>query len=261
VDVEFQVYPPEAPFGHLIAESIGEDYFSSRDVCRSLGISPSVFGKIVGMILVEPGRMDFGLNLKRNGQYQLLGYVRAANADQALTQAVAAGSGAAAGPWGRGDTVKVVGSADTAELLAKKAEAEVSQWEYSARAVALLFEYKTRFPLLFDNLEVLPHQKRYGAAELLLPSTALKGHVAPQALATAAATTAAALVDWMKAQPFFSMPRTPLTTLSLSREAMRAIERAGDVRTSFLAAAGPKLTVVKKVPVECLYQGNIHTPR
>ena len=66
----------EPPFGHLIAESIGEDYFSSRDCCRSLMISPSVLGKIVGMILVEPGRMDFGLNLKRNGQYQLLGYVR-----------------------------------------------------------------------------------------------------------------------------------------------------------------------------------------
>ena len=238
-------------------------------------ISPSVLGKIVGMILVEPGRMDFGLNLKRNGQYQLLGYVRSINAVESLNAPSSAAANAQSqgggvrgntalalgtGSWGRGDAVKIVGSADTAEAMAKRAEHEVSQWEYSARAIALLFDYKSRYPLLFENLESLPHQKRYAASELLLPRTAHQGHVTASALHTASAAAAASLTDWMKAQPFFSMPRTPLTTISLSKEAMKAIERASDVRTSYLAACGPTLTVVKKVPVENLYRGNITTP-
>ena len=259
--------------------------------------------------------MDFGLNLKRNGQYQLLGYVRSGditlpystylptfllvttnlplshcqylteyrvsllshlcllrhvrsvNAVESLnapsSAATMRGNAALAlgsGSWGRGDAVKIVGSADTAEALAKRAEQEVSQWEYSARAIALLFDYKSRYPLLFENLESLPHQKRYAASELLLPRTAHQGHVTASALQTAAAAAAASLTDWMKAQPFFGMPRTPLTTISLSKDAMKAIERASDVRTSYLAACGPTLTVIKKVPVENLYRGNITTP-
>jgi hypothetical protein len=38
---------------------------------------------------------------------------------------------------------------------------------------------------------------------------------------------------------------------------MRAIERASDVRTSYLAASGTSTVVVRNVPVEYLYRGEL----
>lgn len=215
VDVEFSILPPETPFGRAIAESVKEDYFPSRDVCSSLRISPSFLGKIVGMVLVEPGRHDFGLNLKKNGQYHLLGYVRKVIDPNSNKRNYTNGgeskneiSKPPASVWGAGDSVQVVGSVNTERL----AEAESTQWEYSAKALALLFEYKNRFPLMFERLDQLPHQMKYQATDVFVPS-------GMQGKDTAAyATTAAKEVDeWLKNQSFFNMARTPLTTLSLSK--------------------------------------------
>ena len=41
---------------------------------------------------------------------------------------------------------------------------------------------------------------------------------------------------------------------------MRAIERASDVRSSHVATVGPKLTLVKGVPLDCLFRGDIMSP-
>eukprot|EP01042_Synura_sphagnicola_P035007 gene35007-44862_t len=77
VDVEFLIPKClEPPFGYGIARAMTEDFYSGRDVCSMLQITPSVLGKIVGSIRLEPGRIDLGLNLKRNGVHQLLGYIR-----------------------------------------------------------------------------------------------------------------------------------------------------------------------------------------
>lgn len=101
VDVRFNPMFPEPPFGYAIAASMKDKYFSSKELCSRLKISPNMLGmgalsccfcflfwvfigfyafvgKIVGSVLVEHGgeKYDLGLNLKRNGQYQLLGYAR-----------------------------------------------------------------------------------------------------------------------------------------------------------------------------------------
>ena len=40
-------------------------------------IVPSVLGQVIGSIFVDGvGRHDLGLNMKKNGVYQLLGYVK-----------------------------------------------------------------------------------------------------------------------------------------------------------------------------------------
>jgi hypothetical protein len=188
VDVEFSVAPPENPFGHALANSIQEKYFPSRDVCRALKISPSLLGKLVGMVLVEPGRLDFGLNLKRNGQYQLLGYVRKvadsgnnsySNNNNNNSNSNNGNNGSSngsssrppVGAWGTGDSVQVVGSIDTE----KQAENESNLWEYSDKAMKLLFDYQTKFPLLFERLETLPYQKKYNTSELFLTVAMTKG--------------------------------------------------------------------------------------
>jgi 5'-3' exoribonuclease 1 len=71
VDVEFSIPPAEPPFGHLIADSIKDEYFSSQDVCTALKIPPNVLGKIAGSVIID--KEDLGLTLKRNGHFQLLG--------------------------------------------------------------------------------------------------------------------------------------------------------------------------------------------
>lgn len=193
VDVEFKIPQPEPPFGYSIAQSINDQYYGARDICNLLKISPNVLGKVVGSIRVEPGRGDLGLNLKRNGVYQMLGYVRRADPSNDSNTVHARKV------WQGVDTVHIVG-VNTEPTEAEKSEAVY--WEYSSHAASLIAEYKARFPVLFQQLERLPHQPVYTAQDLL---------------GEKAAAQMAAIMEWMKAQSFFSMPRTPFTTLSLSK--------------------------------------------
>jgi hypothetical protein len=84
----------------------------------------------------------------------------------------------------------------------KAAEADGATWQYTARAAALIFDYKANFPMLFTQLERLPHQPVYSADALFGPGGDKKLEAAQ---------------EWMKAQPFFKLPRTPFTTMSLSK--------------------------------------------
>lgn len=228
VDVEFKIPQPEPPFGYSIAHSIADQYFGAKDICNLLNIQPNVLGKIVGSIRVEPGRGDLGLNLKRNGMYQLLGYVRRVENEKTSQQRQV---------WQGLDTVQIIGTVN--ENGEDKATlAEVTYWEYSTHAVVLLCEYKARFPLLFSQLERLPHQPVYQGNDLF-------GKEATKYIA--------AIMEWMKAQAFFSLPRTPFTTSSLSREAMVAIERASDVHSTLNATKGYKLITVKGIPIDKVY--------
>eukprot|EP01042_Synura_sphagnicola_P001408 gene1408-1603_t len=232
VIVEFPVLPEEVPFGLTIAASIRDQYYSVSDVCRATDISPSLFGKIVGAVFVEPGRRDFGLNLKRNGQYQLLGYVRRVE----MTQEGRDGTTAAKGNvWKEREIVQVIGTMTAtvtpsdqekgrhgsgSRIQAMQAGDGLAReiFEYSTKAIALIMEYKIRFPLLFRSLEGLPHMPKYTLDALF---GAEKG-----------AQMADEVSEWLKAHPVSLLPRTPMTSASLSREAIAAIERAADVRSS-----------------------------
>ena len=230
VDIEFFVPLPEPPFGYMIEASIKEDYFSSRDIIKSLQISPSLLGKIVGSLFID--RVDVGLNLKRSGQYFLLGYVR---------EVVPSGGLSAA--WGTiRDSVRVIGSASEpvgADAVADGASAGSNSWEYSTKAVALILDYKTQFPTLFEALERLGHERKY-------TSTQIFGATGAKELSR--------VDEWLNTQYTAKAPRTPLSTISLSKEAMKAIERAADVRTSHLAANPPEKVVVRRVPLDAIYR-------
>lgn len=125
VDVEFTITPPETSFGYLIASSVKDEFYSSKDLCSLLKITPSVLGKIVGTIRIEPGRNDVGLNLKRNGQYQLLGYCQKVENESLSNQSRQV--------WTGIDTVEVIGMISDENLADKAAEADAEYWQYSAR--------------------------------------------------------------------------------------------------------------------------------
>ena len=141
--------------------------------------------------------------------------------------------------------MRVIGAVDDAaaeEGRDPSAPVTGSNWEYSAKAVALLLEYKTEFPNLFSNLERLGHEKKYSSEQAFGVNKTL----APALLAK--------LEEWLGRQYTAKAARTPLSTTSLSKDAMKAVERAADVRTSHLAAQAPERLVVKKVPLEAIFR-------
>lgn len=245
VDVEFLVPQPAPAFGHAIAASVQEQYFGTRDVCSALRISPSLLGKIVGGILVEPGRFDLGLNLKRNGMYQLLGYAR--KVDPTLNKKASGVVGVpvkSRSAWTAKDSVDIIGmSSDDAELVARGVEKDAAYWEYSSKTIVLIADYMAAFPKLFHQLETLPHQPFYQIADLF-PNMRVKA---------CKENTVDPIMRWMAAQPFYHIPRTPFTTTCLSREAMAAIERAADVHTTLNQSKGMRTLVVKGIDLDHIY--------
>ena len=94
-----------------------------------MGVSPSALGKIVGSVNVEPGRQDVGLDFKRNGQYQLIGYVRRAHdSNQSGSVTFDEGSASPASVWGQADMVKIVGSKSNTNM--DDENGAKYQWEY-----------------------------------------------------------------------------------------------------------------------------------
>ncbi len=238
VDVEFSVIPPEPAFGHAIAASVADEYFSGRDLAKVLQISTSVLGKVVGAIMIDGTRVDLGLNLKRNGQYAMNGFCRLRELDEDGNPL----SASSTQNWGYQDSVTVLGQAISSDA------GDSGFWEYTMRAAALIALYKAQFPGLFSKLESLPHASKYSAQALFG-----ENHQ----------RTVNAINDLLQSQPFYSMPRTPLTSVSLSKDAVHAMERAADVRTASAAAAAagtemaPKNVLVESVPLDHLFRGGV----
>lgn len=194
VTVEFLLPDSEEPqFGHAILNSIQEAYYSSRDICKALKISADILGKVVGSVFIEPTGHDLGLNLKRNGQYQLLGYVRKVESNGGDHHKNLSNV------WKQIENVKLVGSSEGSNPLDDNAAA---YWEYSDRAVSLISEYIAKFGILWNSLSKLPHKAKYSGAELLGSNYS---------------KVADEIMEWMKSQPFFNMPRTLLSTTSMPK--------------------------------------------
>ena len=201
--VEFPTLPDDVPFGYTIAASIQDRYYSSREVCQALEISPNVFGKIVGAIFVDPGRYDVGLNLKKNGQYHLLGYARKVVKDVFSNDTSTSSSSKKENVWNRKDTVKIIGSTAGNNNDIHNVDGEGGNYfEYSVKAISIIAEYKCRFPMLFSMLTQLPHKPRYSALELF-------GKDGEKVLED--------VNSWLTNHPISLLPRTPFSTLSLPR--------------------------------------------
>ena len=196
VTVEFLLPDSEEPqFGHAILNSVKEEYYSARDICKALKINPDILGKMVGSIFIEPTGHDLGLNLKRNGQYQLLGYVRKVENNGSNHQSTS-------NVWKQVENVKLVGSNEGSDPMDTVSDKVAAFWEYSDRAVSLISEYIAKFGILWTSLSRLPHKPKYSGAELL-GSNYVK--------------VAEEIMVWMKSQPFFNMPRTLLSTTSMPK--------------------------------------------
>lgn len=237
VEVEFDLTPPEPNFSQILASSMQDKYYPAHEIARSLGVSGGTLGKIVGAVFCgDKDRTNIGLDLKRNGQYYLLGF---AKANDYVDHKAAKPDKVQENVWARSDAITVVGSGVKEE---KEGEEETPRqsWEYSTRALNLLLEYKSLFPSVFNCIQSNPQEKKYAATVLFKSNTDEQF---------------GRLKDWLAQHPTLKTPRTPLSTSGLSPEVINGIERAVDTRGAYLRSAGGERIRVTKVPLDGIMRG------
>ena len=268
VSVEAPVLPPEPPFGLGIASAVQDKYFPTGAIGKMLGIRPDILGRVLGSLIVDVDRdesFDLGLRLKiaessgvkgeRGAMLRVLGYIRHTGAQQFLNAKRQQQQGGRAGKQGGGgddsawqeggDAVRVIGSkaknarVGGAPLLAlvgggkggggggggDGAPKMEGRWECSMRAIQLIQAYITQFPRLFQALNRTPQTDRFFKMDTLFAG-------ADAAEKKAALTE---VVDWLGGLEVMRLARAPLTTEALGSNAVKAIQKAADVRNAKLA--------------------------
>lgn len=236
VGVKVLTLPPEVPFGLALARSVYESYITSADAARILKINPLLFGKITSSLIFVQGNYDLGLNLKSQGGLCVAGFTR-----QRREPVSSNGRGAAQAKkaWDSGDSVLVIGSTRT--IADQEVPEERIQWEYTPKAIRLINEYRQKFPQLFNALAKLPSEKKYDANQVFGPN---------------GAEWLPLIREWLNGLESAKLPRTPISTDTMSREAVIAVEKAADVRNLAVRKKGFPVESLVKIPGSALYREN-----
>jgi len=228
VGVKVQTLPPELPFGMAIARSVQESYISSIDAARILKMHPGLFGKITGRLQFEQGKYDLGLNLKSADGSCVVGYTR---------KKIEGPAKGKPNVWTAGDSLLVIGSARTG--MEDDSNEDKIKWEYTPKAIRLVETYRRKFPQLFSEIKKAPNERRYDANKIFGPNGEAWLPV---------------IREWLNNTESAKLPRSPVTSDSMSYEAVAAVQRAADVRKLALGKKGwPKESLVK-VPGSALYR-------
>lgn len=233
IGVKVKTTPAEIPFGLAIARSVYESYISSSDAARILKIHPGLFGKITGILMFEPGKYDLGLNLKSSEGLCVAGFTR-----QKKEKARSVKDEKKA--WDSGDSVLVIGSERTVADGNERSEERIV-WEYTPKAIRLVNEYRQKFPQLFAALVRMPNEKKYDATKVFGPN---------------GADWLPVVREWLNSVESSKLPRTPISTDTMSKEAVLAVEKAASVRNLAMQKKGyPKESLIK-IPGSALYREN-----
>lgn len=234
VGVKVQILPTELPFGLAIARSVQETYLSSSDAARILKMPGGLFGKLTGKLQFEQGKYDLGLNLKSADGNCVVGYTR-----RRLEKHHQGSHGKAkkTNVWDAGDSVLVVGSERT--IKSDDDNDERIQWEYSPKAIRLVEAYRQQFPQLFIAIKKNPNEKKYDANKVFGPNGEAWLPV---------------IREWLDKHESAKLPRSPVTSESMSYDAVAAVQKAADVRSLALKKRGfPKESLIK-IPGNALYR-------
>jgi hypothetical protein len=149
-DVDVVLYPPEPPFGQLLAKTVKERYFSTKSASAALKISPSVFGRIVSTFRCGP--FDIGLNLKVKHREKFLylpGYARPVDTEKRNTK-----TQVSRGPaWNSMKETQDRFKKDYLKERKDEGQTERVVWEWSKAALQTVELYKRKFPRVFQVLE------------------------------------------------------------------------------------------------------------
>jgi 5'-3' exoribonuclease 1 len=217
VDVTISLEPKEKPFGKIIAQKVKEKYFNVRTAAKALGVTPSALGRIMGSLIVMPGRVDIGLNLKVRGNLCLPGYARpikapinnGANNNNNNSQSNSWNSNKESAKLlflGQGEGE---GKSNT-NSMARDGSQRV-QWEYSERAIQLVSTYKRKFKRVFTTLLAKPNESRFS-----------KSDIAPNG------EDFEKICRWLQQLSIYKMPLVPASSETLSNTAIAAIQEYSD---------------------------------
>eukprot|EP00339_Tiarina_fusa_P025244 CAMPEP_0117002688 /NCGR_PEP_ID=MMETSP0472-20121206/4269_1 /TAXON_ID=693140 ORGANISM="Tiarina fusus, Strain LIS" /NCGR_SAMPLE_ID=MMETSP0472 /ASSEMBLY_ACC=CAM_ASM_000603 /LENGTH=1553 /DNA_ID=CAMNT_0004703109 /DNA_START=124 /DNA_END=4787 /DNA_ORIENTATION=+ len=236
VGVKVQTMPPEIPFGLALARSVHESYISSSDASRILKLNPGLFGKITGSMFFQPGKYDLGLNLKSGDGLCVAGFTRQKR------EKVSNGKGQQdKKAWDSGDSVLVIGSARAGAGGNDERPEERIFWEYTPKAIRLVNEYRQKFPQLFTALIRMPNEKTYDATQVFGPN---------------GVDWLPVIREWLNNVESAKLPRTPISTDSMSKEAVAAVEKAAEVRNLAVKKKGFPVESLIKIPGSALYREN-----
>lgn len=223
--VKVGVIPAEIPFGLALARSVQESYIAAHDAAKVLKLHPALFGKVTGKLQFEQNRYDLGLNLKSAEGDCVVGYTR---------KKVAQGQQESKA-WTAGDSVRIFGSQQSQE----EGEDARIQWEFSSAAIRLVDEYRRTFPQLFAGISKSPNERKYDAKKVF---------------GSAGETALPVIREWLNKHASAKLPRSPVSSDSMSYAAVGAVQRAADVRSLALKKKGfPQETLIK-VPGSALYR-------
>jgi 5'-3' exoribonuclease 1 len=241
--VKVLTMPPEIPFGLALARSVYESYISSTDASRILKLNPGLFGKITGSMLFEPGKYDLGLNLKSGDGLCVAGFTRKKRDKEPKGKGQNGNNEKKA--WDSGDSLLVIGSARAPSASNDDNVQERIQWEFTPKAIRLVNDYRQKFPQLFTALIRFPNEKRYDANKVFGPN---------------GADWLPLIREWLNNVESSKLPRTPISTDTMSQEAVMAVEKAADVRNLAVKKKGfPKESLIK-IPGSAMYRENSTGP-
>ena len=171
-DVDLELFPPEPPFGQLLAKTVKERYFSTKSASAALKISPSAFGRIVSSFRVGP--FDIGLNLKVKHRERFLylpGYARPVDTEKNKKKKISRGPA-----WSStAETHKRFKKEDRFAQKNGRGGSGGSQeegggerviWEWSKAALQTVELYKRKFPRVFQALEQQQGFKKFNTRDV-----------------------------------------------------------------------------------------------
>ncbi|KAL3916118.1 MAG: hypothetical protein SGILL_005325, partial [Bacillariaceae sp.] len=205
---------------------------------KVLTMPPEVpFGLALASLIFAQGGYDLGLNLKSQEGLCVAGFTRQKKESRPDKKGKRVDEKRA---WDTGDSLLVIGSARTVGDTTETYEERI-QWEYTPKAIRLVNEYRQRFPQLFNALVKLPNERKYNANQVFGPN---------------GVEWLAVIREWLNNVESAKLPRTPISTDTMSLEAVTAVEKAADVRNLAVKKKGfPKESLVK-IPGSALYREN-----
>jgi len=235
INTKVDILPPEPPYGLAIVRSVNEGYLSCMEAAKILKMPVSVFGRITGNFSVDPGRYELGLNLKQGGTHCVPAYTRKKKEHGKENKSA----------WEQQDSLKVTGSAVDAGVDARaygngRGSNQNVVWEYSTSCLKLVALYQTNFPKVVSHLKRNPEERFYDVRSMF-------GEGGSE-------SNLREVLDWLGKCETAKLPRVPVSTSGLGKNAVQAIERASEVRNNTLKAKGLMKAVQLKVPLGALYK-------
>ena len=247
VDVALTIEPKEKPFGKIIYQKVTEKYFSAHAASKALQLTAGALGRVMGSIIVMPGRVDIGLNFKVFGNLCLPGYAPHVKIPAAKSGKTSSGKNV----WSSGKgSAKMLfhGGKDPSESGNGKfnnrsggneRQSERVRWEYSERAIQMVATYKKKFKRVFTTLLANPDASKFSVKDIAPKQEDFES-----------------LCRWLQQLQTYKQPLVPHTSETMCHSAVCTVEAAATKQRATSLSERKTVLVKGLLPTE-LYKPDV----